>query len=188
MHNRGIHPTSIIINFVKKIHFILNSRFLQTDHAMPFAFRPVIFQRHRPTTPHHCEFRARWPGAGRALEGKGEEAQLPNWGSKKWWDFFHPKMDTKKIVSRHSPTNPLLYPAIGFFATPTGGCYGELLLPPKNGRCLFWWEWPGNKHVVAIFWGPGNSNTPGNYTLRKPTRIRWCNGDFWVGGGWLVVE
>lgn len=58
-------------------------------------------------------------------------------GEAKMVGFFHPKMGTQKIVSGHSPNNPLLYPAIGFFATPTGGCYGELLLPPKMAGTFF---------------------------------------------------
>ena len=52
-------------------------------------------------------------------------------GKQKWWDFSTQKWAPKKCI-RTFPNNPLLYPAIGFFATPTGGCYGELLLPPKK--------------------------------------------------------
>lgn len=66
----------------------------------------------------------------------------PQLGEQKWWDFSTQKNGHPKNVSGHSPTNPLLYPAIGFFATPTGGCYGEILLPPKKmaGRGSYFFE------------------------------------------------
>ena len=172
---RGIQLTSIIINFGSiSTSFWTPDFFL--DHAMPFAFRPVIFERHRPG-PHNCE-RARWPWAGRALEGKGEEAGRAPTGGAKMVGFFHPKKWTPKKCIRTFPNNPLLgSPAIGFFLPPpTGGCYGELLLPPqKNGRYLFWSEWPLEKHVVAIFLRTRKFQHPGNYTFLKATLplVQW---------------
>ena len=127
---RGIQLTSIIINFGSiSTSFWTPDFFL--DHAMPFAFRPVIFERHRPG-PHNCE-RARWPWAGRALEGKGEEAGRAPTGGAKMVGFFHPKKWTPKKCIRTFPNNPLLgSPAIGFFCHPNWGLLWWVTPPPPK--------------------------------------------------------
>lgn len=73
-------------------------------------------------------------------------------GEAKMVGFFHPKKWAPKKCIRTFPNNPLLYPAIGFFCHPNWGLLWWVTPPPqKNGRYLFWSEWPGNEHVVAIF-------------------------------------
>lgn len=157
----------MIINFVKKIHFILNSRFLQTDHAMPFAFRPVIFQRHCRFGPHNCEFRARWPGAGRALEGKGEEAGPPNWGSKNG-GIFPPKNGHPKNCIRTFPKQPLAISCYRFFCHPNWGLLWWVTPPPQKWQVPFLVRMTRKQTRGSYFFEDPEIPTP-------PQTIRWEN-------------
>lgn len=107
-------------------------------------------------------------------------------GEAKMVGFFHPKMGTKKMYP-DIPQQPLAISCYRFFCHPNWGLLWWVTPPPKkNGRCLFWSEWPLEKHVVAIFLRTRKFQHPGNYTFLKATLqlVQWG----FLGWRWMVID